>query len=75
MGKRDKLLFNLKVKAINNIHCTHLFYFSLKFCANMTSNIPLIVRLLASSVSVANRAGKIVRDVMSKGELGIVEKV
>lgn len=75
MGKRDKLLFNLKVKAINNIHCTYLFYFSLKFCANMTSNIPLIVRLLASSVSVANRAGKIVRDVMSKGELGIVEKV
>lgn len=74
MGKRDKLLFNLKVKAINNIHCTYLFYFSLKFCANMTSNIPLIVRLLASSVSVANRAGKIVRDVMSKGELGIVEK-
>ncbi|XP_068618882.1 3'(2'),5'-bisphosphate nucleotidase 1 isoform X2 [Battus philenor] len=38
------------------------------------STIPLIVRLLASSVSVANRAGKIVRDVMSKGELGIVEK-
>lgn len=39
------------------------------------TNVPLIVRLLASSVSVANRAGKIVRDVMSKGELGIVEKV
>lgn len=41
----------------------------------MTSSVPLIVRLLASSVSVAGRAGKIVRDVMSKGELGIVEKV
>lgn len=41
----------------------------------MTANVPLVVRLLASSVSVANRAGKIVRDVMSKGELGIVEKV
>ncbi|XP_021186363.3 3'(2'),5'-bisphosphate nucleotidase 1 isoform X3 [Helicoverpa armigera] len=40
----------------------------------MTANVPLIVRVLASSVSVANRAGKIVRDVMSKGELGIVEK-
>ncbi|KAL4717918.1 hypothetical protein ACJJTC_001336 [Scirpophaga incertulas] len=40
----------------------------------MSANIPLVVRLLASSVSVANRAGKIVRDVMSKGELGIVEK-
>ncbi|KAL0869078.1 hypothetical protein ABMA27_007388 [Loxostege sticticalis] len=40
----------------------------------MSSTVPLVVRLLASSVSVANRAGKIVRDVMSKGELGIVEK-
>lgn len=41
----------------------------------MSTSVPLIVRLLASSVSVAGRAGKIVRDVMSKGELGIVEKV
>lgn len=41
----------------------------------MSTTVPLIVRLLASSVSVASRAGKIVRDVMSKGELGIVEKV
>lgn len=41
----------------------------------MSSSVPLIVRLLASSVSVAGRAGKIVRDVMSKGELGIIEKV
>ncbi|KAG6463282.1 hypothetical protein O3G_MSEX013780 [Manduca sexta] len=40
----------------------------------MSTSIPLIVRILASSVSVANRAGKIVRDVMNKGELGIVEK-
>ncbi|XP_032521116.1 3'(2'),5'-bisphosphate nucleotidase 1 isoform X2 [Danaus plexippus] len=40
----------------------------------MSSTAPLIIRLLASSVSVAGRAGKIVRDVMSRGELGIVEK-
>ncbi|CAB3245733.1 unnamed protein product [Arctia plantaginis] len=40
----------------------------------MSSSVPVIVRLLASSVSVAHRAGKIVRDVMSKGELGIIEK-
>ncbi|XP_075982664.1 3'(2'),5'-bisphosphate nucleotidase 1 isoform X1 [Anticarsia gemmatalis] len=40
----------------------------------MTTSVPVIVRLLASSVSVASRAGKIVRDVMSKGELGIIEK-
>lgn len=40
----------------------------------MSNSAPLIVRLLASSVCVAGRAGKIVRDVMSKGELGIIEK-
>ncbi|XP_023935854.1 3'(2'),5'-bisphosphate nucleotidase 1 isoform X1 [Bicyclus anynana] len=40
----------------------------------MSTTIPVIVRVLASSVSVAGKAGKIVRDVMSKGELGIVEK-
>ncbi|XP_059053164.1 3'(2'),5'-bisphosphate nucleotidase 1 isoform X2 [Achroia grisella] len=40
----------------------------------MSTSVPLVVRLLSSSVSVANRAGKIVRDVMSKGELGIIEK-
>lgn len=41
----------------------------------MAQSAPLIIRLLASSVTAASRAGKIVRDVMSKGELGIVEKV
>lgn len=41
----------------------------------MSTSVPLVVRLLASSVTIAGRAGKIVRDVMSKGELGIVEKV
>lgn len=41
----------------------------------MAQSAPLIIRLLASSVSVASRAGNIIKDVMSKGELGIVEKV
>lgn len=41
----------------------------------MAQSAPLIMRLLASSVSVASRAGKIIKDVMSKGELGIIEKV
>ncbi|KAK9872484.1 hypothetical protein WA026_017952 [Henosepilachna vigintioctopunctata] len=40
----------------------------------MAQNSPLILRLLASSVTVAARAGKIIKDVMSRGELGIVEK-
>ncbi|KAG8231156.1 hypothetical protein J437_LFUL011825 [Ladona fulva] len=40
----------------------------------MAQTSPLILRLIASSVCVANKAGTIIRDVMSKGELGIVEK-
>ncbi|XP_067120686.1 3'(2'),5'-bisphosphate nucleotidase 1 [Centruroides vittatus] len=35
---------------------------------------PLLMRLLSASVAVANRAGKIIRDIMSHGDLGIVEK-
>ena len=35
---------------------------------------PLITRLVSSSVAIANQAGKIIRDIMAKGELGIVEK-
>lgn len=41
----------------------------------MAQSAPLLIRLVATSVLAANRAGKIVRDVMSKGDLGIVEKV
>lgn len=39
------------------------------------AQVSLIMNVLAASIQVANRAGFIVRDVMSKGELGIVEKV
>jgi len=35
---------------------------------------PAVLRVLASSVKIAERAGQIVRDIMAKGELGIVEK-
>lgn len=41
----------------------------------MAQNVPLILRLMASSVTAATRAGKIIKDVMSKGELGIIDKV
>lgn len=41
----------------------------------MAFSSPFILRLLASSVSAATRAGKIIRDIMASGELGIVEKV
>lgn len=36
---------------------------------------PLAMRIIASSILIANRAGNIIRDVMNNGELGIVEKV
>lgn len=39
------------------------------------SQSAIIMRILAASIQVANRAGTIIRDIMSKGELGIVEKV
>jgi hypothetical protein len=41
----------------------------------MAQSAPLILHLVASSITAVNRAGKIIRDVMSKGDLGIVEKV
>jgi len=39
--------------------------------ASMSSTI---TQVLASSVAIADRAGEIVRDIMKKGDLGIVEK-
>jgi hypothetical protein len=41
----------------------------------MAQSAPLILRLVASSITAVNRAGKIIRDIMSQGDLGIVEKV
>lgn len=40
----------------------------------MAQGPALVCRLLASSVSVAHKAGNIIRDVMQKGDLGIIEK-
>jgi len=34
----------------------------------------ILTQVLASSVAIADKAGKIVRDIMKKGDLGIVEK-
>lgn len=40
-----------------------------------SSTTPLILRIVSASVAIANRAGNIIREIMKKGELGIVEKV
>ncbi|XP_074648322.1 3'(2'),5'-bisphosphate nucleotidase 1-like [Tubulanus polymorphus] len=38
------------------------------------STSSLVLRIVSASVAISHRAGKIIRDVMSKGQLGIVEK-
>ncbi|XP_076306198.1 3'(2'),5'-bisphosphate nucleotidase 1 isoform X1 [Tachypleus tridentatus] len=42
--------------------------------AASSSAAPVLLRILSASVSVVNRAGKIIKDVMKKGDLGIVDK-
>lgn len=41
----------------------------------MAQGPALVCKLLASSVSIANKAGKIIRDVLQKGDLRIIDKV
>ena len=36
---------------------------------------PLMLRVLSASVAAANRAGNIIREIMSTGKLGVVDKV
>lgn len=36
---------------------------------------PLLLKIMSLSFTTAKRAGSIIRDVMQKGNLGIVEKV
>jgi 3'(2'), 5'-bisphosphate nucleotidase len=38
------------------------------------SSAPLLLRIVANSVQITHRVGKIVREIMKKGELGIVDK-
>lgn len=35
----------------------------------------VFLRLMSASVAIANHAGVIIRDIMKKGNLGIVDKV
>jgi len=41
----------------------------------MSSKIPLILRLVSETVSIVNGAGSIVRKVLQKGNLGVIDKV
>ena len=41
----------------------------------MASTAPLLLRIVANSVTISHRVGDIVRDIMKKGELAIIDKV
>lgn len=43
--------------------------------SGMSGNPAVVMRLVASAYTVAEKAGAIVRNVLHSGELGIVEKV
>ena len=43
--------------------------------ASPTAVSPLVMRILAASVTVSHKAGDIIRGIMKSGNLGIVEKV
>ena len=42
---------------------------------NTSSDPGIVLKLVAASVCIADRAGGIVRNIMSAGNLGIVDKV
>ena len=42
----------------------------LRSSSNLSMSEPVILRVLASSVKIADRAGQIVRDIMAGGQLG-----
>lgn len=41
---------------------------------SLAQGAPLLSRLVSSSVAIASQAGHVIREVMKKGDLGIVEK-
>ena len=41
----------------------------------VSEGVPLLMRIVSASVSVSHRAARIARDILTKGDLGIVEKV
>merc|ERR1712059_46913 len=67
MGK----IVRLQVQYSQVIHYTET---NIQARMSTTTSSPLLVQVLASTVAIADRAGKIVRDIWSKGDLGIVEK-
>ena len=45
-------------------------FIMLRSSSSLSMSEPVILRVLASSVKIADRAGQIVRDIMAGGQLG-----
>ena len=74
--RRNVISAGLLVYSKRQCHChqgpqQHLHLLSSK---NMSSAAPLLGRILANSVSLANKSAQIARDIMASGELGVTEK-
>ncbi len=76
-------MYDLKLKVSSSVSLwlailiLHFFYscYLVATRFSMAQLSPLIMRILSASIPVANHAGKIIRDVLKKGELNIVDKV
>ncbi|KAL3874120.1 hypothetical protein ACJMK2_037176 [Sinanodonta woodiana] len=42
--------------------------------AAVVESVPLLMRIVSASVAVSHKSGQIIRDILSKGDLGIVDK-
>jgi hypothetical protein len=40
-----------------------------------TKSYPIVMRLMGSCISIAERAGEIIREIMVTGDLNVVDKV
>ena len=68
----------LLLRCLNNdnpIYWINSLLFTDYNMAAVAGRSPLLMRIVSASVSVSKKAGNIIRDVLKKGELGIVEKV
>jgi len=67
--------------AVTRLHCSCItveqrtFFMMATAGSQNTGDPGIVLKLVAASVCIADRAGGIVRNIMSAGNLGIVEKV
>jgi len=77
---RYKVIFSktllCKIYSLLRIPTIGFYHFETQFAKKLSmdsSGIP-IDKILGTSIKAANHAGKMVRDIMKRGDLGIIEK-